>query len=731
VLLKEKLNFKWFNRLPLIRQSQAAECGLACLGMIANYYGHEIDMITLRRQFATSLKGATLADVIAMAQQLNMSSRALRIDLEELSKLRTPCILHWDLNHFVVLKRVRGNKITLHDPARGIRVLTLKEASAAFTGVALELIPSSTFEAKEEKARISMRKLVGSVTGVKSAFVQVLILSVALELFGVLTPFFMQWVMDMVLVSADYSLLTLLGVGFIMIALFQTLITALRSWVMSWFSSQLSVQWTTNVCHHMLKLPLEWFESRHVGDILSRYGSLNTIQNTLTTRFISTVLDGVMSMVTVAMLFIYNAKLAWLVIALFMAYALLRFMAYDPVRRANEEQIISSARTQSSLLETLRGIQAVKTNNKQMPRLAAYMNFLVDSTNKGIVMQKLNILFGSAQGLLTSVGRVVLVWLAALQVLDGNFSAGMLTAFISFSDQFMSRGAGLINAIIDFRMLRMHGERLADIVLSETEPSADATPALVHKSDEAQPAQDIELTDIRFRYAPTEPWVINGVSLKIPAGESIAIVGPSGQGKTTLAKIMLGLLHPESGSITVGGLDITQTGLQHHRNRIGCVMQDDILFSGSISENISFFDNDPDHAKITRVARLAQIHGDIMKMPMNYQSLVGDMGSFLSGGQLQRILLARALYREPQILVLDEATSHLDIYNEAQINTAIKRMNITRIIIAHRPETIRSADKIVMLHNGTLSEVTAEELFARGEPSKEMEITHGKAALSL
>ncbi|MCQ5471675.1 peptidase domain-containing ABC transporter [Pantoea brenneri] len=721
MLLKDKLNFRWFNRLPMIRQSQATECGLACLGMVANYHGHEIDMITLRRRFATSLKGATLADVIAMAQQLNMSSRALRVDLEELSKLRMPCILHWELNHFVVLKKVRGNKITLHDPARGIRELTFAEASKAFTGVALELIPSSTFEVKEEKASISMMKLVGSVTGVKSAFCQVLILSVVLELFGVLSPFFMQWVMDMVLVSADYSLLTLLGVGFIMIALFQTMISALRSWVMSWFSSQLSVQWTVNVCQHMLKLPLDWFESRHVGDILSRYGSLNTIQSTLTSRFISTVLDGVMSIVTVMMLFIYNAKLAWLVIALFVAYGLLRFLAYDPVRRANEEQIISSARTQSSLLDTLRGIQAVKTNNKQIPRLSAYMNFLVESTNKGIVMQKLNILFGSAQGILTSVGRVVLVWLAALQVLDGNFSAGMLTAFISFSDQFMSRGAGLINAIIDFRMLRMHGERLADIVLSETEPCEEASPSLLDHSDEPEIPQDIALEHICFRYAPTEPWVIDDISLTIKAGESVAIVGPSGQGKTTLAKIILGLLHPESGVITVGGMDITKTGLQHHRNRIGCVMQDDILFSGSISENISFFDNEPDHAKITRVARLAQIHGDIMKMPMNYQSLVGDMGSFLSGGQLQRILLARALYREPKILVLDEATSHLDIYNEKQINNAIKRMNITRIIIAHRPETIRSADRIVMLNNGKFSEMTADQLFSPADNESKME----------
>lgn len=722
MLLLEKLNFTWFNRLPLIRQSQATECGLACLGMIAHYHGHEMDMITLRRRFTTSLKGATLADVISVAQQLNMSARALRIDLDELSKLRLPCILHWDLNHFVVLKRVRGNKITLHDPARGLRHLTFKEASPAFTGVALELLPSATFAARAEKARISMHKLIGSVTGARSAFAQVLMLSVALELFGVLSPFFMQWVMDMVLVSADYSFLNLLGIGFIMIALFQTLITALRSWVMSWFSSQLSVQWTSNVCQHMLRLPLAWFESRHVGDVLSRYSSLNTIQSTLTTRFISTVLDGVMSMVTVVMLFIYNATLAWLVMALFTAYALLRFAAFDPVRRASEEQIISAARTQSSLLETLRGIQAVKSHNKQMPRLAAYINFMVDSTNKSIVIQKLNILFGSAQGLLTSVGRVVLVWLAALQVLDGHFSAGMLTAFISFADQFISRGAGLINAIIDFRMLRMHGERLADIVLSEPEPRLEGE---IERREDLQIGQDIVLNEIAFRYAATEPWILEGVNLKVKAGESIAIVGASGQGKTTLAKIILGLLQPQKGVLSIGGVEVTAAGLAHHRNRIGCVMQDDILFSGSIAENISFFDAQPDHARITRVARLAQIHGDIMRMPMNYQSLVGDMGSFLSGGQLQRLLLARALYREPQILLLDEATSHLDLYNEAQINAAIKRMNITRIIIAHRPETIRSADRIVRLHDGKLTETTASHFFSDTESNTATEIIHG------
>ncbi|KAB8312783.1 peptidase domain-containing ABC transporter [Erwinia endophytica] len=701
--LLDNLNFSWKRRLPVVRQSQAAECGLACVGMIANYYGHEIDIVSLRRRFSTSLKGATLADVITVAQRLDLTARALRLEVEELSKLKCPCILHWDMNHFVVLKKADQNKITIHDPAKGIRVVPLKEISQSFTGVALELVPTSTFVAKKEKESISMLRLIGSVTGIKSAFAQILILSVSLEFFGILGPFFMQWVMDLVLVSADHSLLTLLGVGFIMISIFQNLISALRSWVTTWFSSLLSVQWTTNICRHLLKLPLSYFESRHVGDILSRFGSVGSIQDTLTSRFISTVLDGIMSLVTLVMLFIYNAKLAWLVIGLLVAYALIRFSSYRSLRQAREDQIISSAKTQSSLLETLRGIQAVKTNNKQNTRLSTYMNYLVDTTNKGVNIQKLNIGYGTLQGLISSVGRVALVWLAANQVMEGNFSAGMLTAFISFSDQFISRASGLINSVIDFRMLRLHGERLADIALSETEPETDSI--VVPRKNDGHDS-DIVIEGLRFRYAETEPWVIDGINLTIKSGESVAIIGPSGQGKTTLAKVILGLLHPQEGTICVGKHNIAQAGLQQHRERIGCVMQDDILFSGSIADNISFFAEEPDHEKIHRVAQMAQIHNDIMQMPMNYQSLVGDMGSFLSGGQIQRILLARALYRDPEILVLDEATSHLDVNNESLINSAIKTMNITRIIVAHRPETIRSADRIIVLNQGNIQEIS-------------------------
>lgn len=697
----DALRFGWRRRLPVMQQSQAAECGLVAVGMIANYYGHSIDLVSLRRRFSTSLKGATLGDVMLMAHRLGLASRALRLEIEELPQLRRPCILHWEMNHFVVLKSVSRDKITIHDPARGLRDVPMDEVSRCFTGVALELLPSAEFRRTEERESVSMLKLIGSVTGVRAAFMQILLLSVAMELFGILSPFYMQWVMDQVLVSADVDLLTLLGIGFIMVILLQNAIGALRSWVTTWFSSLLSVQWTANVCSHLLGLPMAYFEERHVGDVVSRFGSIGTIQSTLTSRFISSLLDGVMATVTLAMLFTYNGTLTWLVIGLFAAYALIRVVSYRPFRQANEDQIVTAARAQSQLLESIRGVQAIKLNNKQETRVAAYANAVVDTTNKGIAIQRLSISFSTLQGVISGVGRVVLIWLAARQVLDGNFSAGMLIAYISFSDQFISRASGLIDAIIEFRMLRLHGERLADIVLTDRESDMEAT--VTGAVDEGAPG--IEVKGLSFRYAETEPWVLEDCSFSIQPGESVAIVGPSGQGKTTLAKLLLGLLKPEQGVIEVAGIDIRKQGLHRHRERIGCVMQDDILFAGSIADNIGFFDAQPDQTRIEQAAMLAQIHDDIMAMPMGYQSLVGDMGSSLSGGQNQRVLLARALYRQPSLLILDEASSHLDIERERLINDAVRVMPVTRIIIAHRPETINSADRIIFLERGKVREI--------------------------
>lgn len=685
------LQFGWGRHLPMILQTEATECALACLTMIASYHGHDVDLAGLRRRFPTSLKGSNLAQLMSMASALHMSGRPLRLDMDELSKLNTPCVLHWELNHFVVLKKVDKRGIVIHDPARGERRLTFAEASAAFTGIALELLPAAGFEPVQQRLSVSLKQLTGTMHGVVPFLVQIVLLALALEAFALTSPFFMQWIMDQVLPSADRDLLTLLCLGFLTILALQIAVGAARSWAVTVLGMKLGVQWVGNVVGHMLRLPLDWFEKRHVGDVVSRLGSIQAIQRTLTTQFIGALLDGLMSVITLIVLLAYSPSLTAIVVGLFITYALIRWAIFGRLRRLNEDQIIYAARQQSELLESIRGVLPIKLYNQEEERRARYMNAVVDTTNRDIRIQRFSLAFGALNQILFGVGRVALIWIGALRALDGSFSAGMLVAFIAYADQFTSRAGSLVDKWIDFRMLKLHTERLADIALSAPEPQED-----IGWDGELSDA-GIELRNVSFRYADDEPWVIRNCNLRIGSGESVAITGPSGCGKTTLAKLMLGLLEPQEGEILFGGVPIRKLGLSRYRAQIGAVMQEDQLFAGSIADNIAFFDHGIDQERVQLSARWAAIAPDIAAMPMGYQTLVGDMGSSLSGGQRQRVLLARALYRRPRLLLLDEATSHLDINREKQVNEAIKHLRTTRIVIAHRPETIASADRVIDL----------------------------------
>lgn len=690
----EGLQWGWRRKLPVILQTEAAECGLASLAMIARYHGHDVDLPSLRRRHSTSLKGANLARVMEMAAKLGFDTRPLRLELAELAELKTPCILHWDLNHFVVLKRVGSRGAVVHDPSRGVRKLSDAEISRHFTGVALECAPRADFKPAKARESISLRALTGSVNGLPRALLQIFVLALALEVFALAGPFYLQWVLDQVLVSADKGLLMLLAIGFLILTFFQALISAARAWTITWLGAMLNVQWITNVFSHLLKLPLDWYEKRHVGDVVSRFGSIQTIQQTLTTGFVAAILDGIMASLTLVVLFLYGVKLAAIVVAAFGAYATLRWFTYRPFRRAQEEQIVYQARQQTELLEAIRGAQTLKLFNQQQSRTGRYANAVVETVNRNIAMQRLNIGFTSGNQLIFGIEKVALIWLAAILVLDGSFTAGMLVAFVAYADQFVSRAASLIDKLIEFRMLRLHADRVADIALSAPERHVESA------WDAPLPEAAIEMRNVSFRYADGEPWILKDCSLRLEAGESVALIGPSGCGKTTLAKIILGLLVPEEGEVLYGGIDIRRLGLGRYRNQVGAVMQDDHLFGGSLADNIACFDSESSPLRVEAAARLAAVHDDITQMPMGYQSLVGDMGSALSGGQKQRILLARAFYRKPALLVLDEATSHLDIERERQINAAVDRMKITRIVIAHRPETIASAQRVLLVANG-------------------------------
>ncbi|HFD6782116.1 TPA: peptidase domain-containing ABC transporter [Pseudomonas aeruginosa] len=684
------------RRLPVVLQTEATECGLVCLAMITGYHGYSANMVELRQRFSVSLKGASLKQLIQTAHRLKLGTRAIKLDLDDLGKLKVPCILHWNFNHFVVLHSVNTHSITVHDPAHGLRKVSHAEMSRSFTGVALELWPDSDFEKNEAKPQIKLLDLMGQVTGLYRSLLQVLLLAFVLEIFALTSPFFLQWTIDNVIVSADRDLLNTLAIGFSLLLLMQQATSGVRAWVMMHLSTLLSVQWRANVFSHLLRLPMQYFEKRHLGDVVSRFGAVDSIQQTLTTVFLTAILDGLMTVATLGMMLLYSPTLVAIAVIAMSLYALGRWVWYRPLRNATEEQIIHAARQQSYFLETMRGIRPLKLFQRQDERRSAWLDLLVKQINAGLRTQKLQLLYQQMNGLLFGIENLLVIWLGAIMVMDGQFSVGVLMAFSAYKSQFESRVASLIDKFFELRMLQLQGERLADIVLHPPEINHGNIDTNSLGSREAS----INISGLRYRYAEQEPWVLDKLDLRIEAGESVAIVGPSGCGKSTLINVMLGILPATQGQIHIAGVELSQLGLDGLRKLVGTVMQDDVLFAGSLRDNISFFDPDADIDWVMECAETASIHHDILAMPMGYNTLVGDMGTVLSGGQKQRVLLARALYKKPAILFLDEATSHLDVACEQRLNQAIDSLPITRVMVAHRPETIASAQRVITLQAG-------------------------------
>lgn len=702
---KVELRFSLAKFVPVILQSEIAECGLASIAMVASFHGHKLDMPAMRKRFSTNLTGTSLQQLIELSDSLELTNRALQCSIDETRKLQMPCILHWDMNHFVVLTSVSGKKnnikFSINDPAIGKCILTREEFSKHFTGICLELSPTKKFEKKEEKAKMKFTQLWSSMSGLKSGVIKLISLSLVLQLFALITPFYMQWVIDEVLISFDKPLLTVLAIGFTLIAIISVVVNAVRSWLILRLSSLLIMQMGINLLRHLLRLPINYFETRHIGDIVSRFGSLDEIRERITTGLVETLVDGVMAITVLVMMGLYSLKLTAVVIFTIVLYTMVRLVLYRPLHEATEEMIRSSAKEQTNFLENIRGMQTIKLFANESQRQSTWQNCYAEVINSEIRLGRLNISFDAFNKLLFGLENVLVIYFSAIMVMENSLTVGMLLAFIAYKGQFIERYSNLIEQIIQFKMMRLHLDRISDIALTEQEANREGE-VIFSNGNNNEPKGQLTLENISFSYSGEETPILNNISLTFDAGDSIAITGPSGVGKTTLMKIMLGLLQPTSGKVLLDGYDITQVGLKNYRKHIAAVMQSDTLFNGSIAENISFFDSQPNHLKIEECAQFSAIHDDINKMTMGYNSLVGDMGSNLSGGQVQRLLLARALYKSPFVLFMDEATSHLDKDNEAKISKQIQHLPMTRIMIAHRQETINMADRVYLLNDGIL-----------------------------
>ncbi len=695
--LLDRLQLRLWRSTPVVLQSEASECGLACLVMLLAYHGTSTDLATLRGRHGPAPQGMTLVDLARVASAEQLITRPVRVEMDDLAHLRMPCILHWDLGHFVVLRAVRGGRVHITDPAFGERTLGQAEVSQHFSGVAVEVWPNSEFVPRDEAQSISLRRLVGRVSGVWATVWRVMAVSLALEVLALISPLFMQWVVDHVIVSRDLDLLTILGLGFVLLLLFQQLLSVVRAWLLLRVSTQLRAQWRSNVLHHLLSLPLDYFARRHLGDLMSRFGSVGKIQDVLTATFAEAALDGVMVLLALVLMTLYSPLLTAIAVLAVGLYVMVRLIWYAPLRAATAERIVRSANESSHLLETIRGVRTIRLFARHFERLSAWQTLMVADVNASLRIQKLEIMYRAVRRTLSGAFALALLWVGAHEVVAGALSVGALLAFLAFRGQFDSRFTELVNKLFDLRMVGLDARRLADIVLTPIEaPSHSA----LQVNNPGAGAVAIDIEALSFRYAEGAQDVLSGFDLRIRAGESVAITGPSGCGKSTLVSLLLGVYPPQHGAIRINGTPMAQWGVQSWREIVGTVLQDDVLFTGTIADNIAFFDPQMSMAQVTECARMAAVHDDIMRLPMTYQSLIGDMGSTLSGGQKQRVLLARALYRKPKVLLLDEATSHLDLDREAEVGRSIAAMPVTRIMIAHRPHTLITVDRVIEMADG-------------------------------
>lgn len=684
---------QFFSRssLPTIFQNEIGECGLVCLTMIAKYHGLECEVATLRRRFGVNIRGTTLTDIMDWSQNLGFQVRSVRVELNQLHYLKLPSILHWDLKHFVVLQSAHPKHIVIHDPVGGVRRVSFQECGAHLTGYALELWPDPAITQPQFKAEESLKisNLVGRTEGLLRAIGHILWFGLAIQVLGLAAPFFLRFVVDDIISSSSNQLLLKATLGFLGVAIVTSLVHEARTRAVLNLGATLDFELASRTFRKLLSLPLSYFYSRQQGAILSRFNVLSTIRRLVSTDFVEAIVDGVMILVSICAMIWLSPMLTLISFISISLYAALRGATLPRLKEAQADENACRAKEKTVMYGTIKAIQPIKLFSREKQRESDWLNRYIESINANVRVERIRNLNRSTARALLGIEYGVLIWTGALLVMGDKISLGSFYAFLAFRTQFAAQFQLFIDRLVDFQILEVHLQFLSDIFLEDSE------------EQESRPFNKLRgalsCENLGFSYDKKSETRIHGLDIDILPGQFVRIVGSSGSGKTTLLRLMLGIVKPTTGKIYVDNIELVEFGVTNFKHQVSTVMQDDQLLNGSIRDNISFFDPSPNQERLEWCCEIAQIRTDIDSMTMGFETLIGDMGIGVSGGQAQRLMLARALYPNPNILFLDEATSHLDIETEQLVLTTLRELPMTIIMVSHRESSALAADIVIDL----------------------------------
>ncbi|WLT33476.1 peptidase domain-containing ABC transporter [Geothrix sp. PMB-07] len=682
-----------YDRVPYIPQMEMVECGAACLAMILAHWGHHAPLPEVREACKVSRDGANAASLLEAARAYGLEAEAVKVELEHLGDLPLPAILHWEFRHFVVLEKLTSKGVRIVDPAEGRRFISQSDLGLRFTGVALAFAPDDGFALRPRRFP-SLRRYLGLIRDMRPSLAQMLAASLMLQVVGMVFPLGNQLLVDFVIMPKYLPWLWGLALGLGGAVVAKALISVLRSFVLQGVQNAMDARLMEGFVEHLVRLPLGFFLQRRPGDLVNRVESNTQIRDLLSSRTVSSLLDAFLLLGYAALMLAYHWRLGAIVLLL----ASLRVALLVLLRRQNEQLMANEltviGQEQSILVEALVGIETMKATSSQEQVLSRWTPRMVRRLNVAMERQKIRIAAHQFMTLLQGMATVAVFWVGGREVLDERMTLGVFTAFLSLQALFLGPLESLLGALTDLQFLGSHLARLDDVLEHAQETSGTQDPG--------QLCGAITLEGVSFRYAEGSPWILKDINLAIRPGEKIALVGRSGAGKSTLARLLMGMLLPTAGRITFDGWDLRQLDLSKLRSQLGVVLQDSFLFDDMVRANLSLRDPNMPMERIRWAAGLAQVHEVIKRLPAGYKTRLGENGRTLSGGERQRLCLARAIASQPAILLLDEATSSLDLETEALVHANLAKLGCTRIVIAHRLETLKDADRILAMQDGAI-----------------------------